>query len=82
MTEMFKYNEIKNEHGPEILKKVRNYEKISKINGRYISHLRFFLQCKHSDIIPKSIKIKSQINTAEARKRDGRNIASCHDTLV
>jgi len=67
MTEMYKYQDIKHEYGNEVLRDIRKYEEVSMICGRYTSHLRFNLQCKHTDVIPKTIKIKSQVNSAEVR---------------
>ncbi len=68
MTETFNYNSILTEHGIGVLQKVRQFENISKIKGRYQSHLRFYLQCKHKQLTPKGIKVKSQMHGPEARK--------------
>lgn len=64
---MFKYKEIETEYGSNVLPKVREAEKLARSHGRHRSHLHFNLQCKHSNVIPKSLKIKSQTNTNEAR---------------
>ena len=67
MTETFNYKLIK-EYGVNVLDLVRKFERISKTKGRYQSHLRFYLQCKHEELTPKGIKIKSQMQNAEAQK--------------
>ena len=67
MTETTKYTNIKQEYGVNVLDKIRKFERISKTKGRYQSHLRFYLQCKHEELTPKGIKIKSQMKNAEAR---------------
>ena len=64
---MFNYNNLRQQYDGNTLQKVRNHENLARKHGRYTSHLRFNLQCKHSNIIPKSIKIKAQTNSNEAR---------------
>ena len=68
MTETFNYHQIKEEYGTNVLQQIRTLESLSKKKGRYISHLHFYLQCKHKDLTPKGMKIKAQINGKEARK--------------
>ena len=67
MTEVFNYKNIKEEYGINVLELVRRYERLSKTKGRYQSHLRFYLQCKHEELTPKGIKIRSQMQNADAR---------------
>ncbi len=68
MTETFNYNYIRNEYGVNVLNEIRTFENISKTKGRYTSHLRFYLQCKHVEIVPKGIRIKSQMKSREAKE--------------
>ena len=68
MTETFNYKQIKDEYGIEAIQKIRTFESISKKKGRYVSHLRFYMHCKHGDVVPKGIKIKAQMKGNEARK--------------
>ena len=67
MTEVFNYKNIKEEYGINVLELVRRYERLSKTKGRYQSHLQFYLQCKHEELTPKGIKIRSQMQNADAR---------------
>ena len=57
----FKYNEIKEKYGVNTIRLIKELESISLKIGRSKSHLRFNLQCKHTDIIPKYLKLKSPI---------------------
>ena len=68
MTETLSYRQFRNEYGNNVLGLVRKFEGISRTKGRYQSHLRFYMHCKNQDLIPKGIKIKSQMQNAEARK--------------
>ena len=67
MTTMFKYKELKQEYGEQILQKVRKYEHLSVSKAKSNSHLLFNMHCKHHNVIPKSLKIKSPIDNAQAR---------------
>ena len=58
MKETFNYRQLKEEYGFSVLGLVRRYEDISRTKGRYQSHLRFYMQCKHQDLVPKGLKIK------------------------
>ncbi len=53
----YKLSEIRNIYGDEAIHLIRRLENRSKGMGRYQSHLRFNLQCKHTETIPKSLKI-------------------------
>ena len=64
---MINYNNLRQQYDGNTLQKVRNHENLARKHGRYTSHLRLNLQCKHSNLIPKSIKIKAQTNSNEAR---------------
>ena len=68
MTETFNYRQLKEEYGFSVLGLVRRYEDISRTKGRYQSHLRFYMQCKNQEMVPKGLKIKCQLQNAEARK--------------
>ena len=61
-------NNIKLIYGNDAIRKVRSHEKLSKTIGRYRSHLRFNLQCKHSDITPKSLKLKYHSNNSDVQQ--------------
>ena len=68
MTETFNYRQFRSEYGDDALGLVRKFEKISRTKGRYQSHLRFYMQCKNQELVPKGIKIKAQMHNSEARK--------------
>ena len=61
MTETINYNSIKTQHGVNVLQQVKKLETISKRTGRFASHLRFYLQCKHTDLKPKGIKLRTTV---------------------
>ena len=62
MTEKFKFQQIKVKYNEETSEKVKNLINLSKKLGRFKSHVRFNLHCKHNDVIPKYAKIKSSLN--------------------
>ena len=64
---MLKYEEIKERYGRNTNNLVKRLEKKSRAYGRHTSHLHFNLHCKHQDIIPTGIKIKSQERNPKAR---------------
>ena len=59
--------QIKEKYGQAVTKQIRKIEKTADAIGRYRSHMRFNLQMKHTGITPKSIKIKAQQSSKEAR---------------
>ena len=65
---MYKYKDLKQDYGENLLHKIRVHEKLSKQAGRCSSHIRFNLQCKHTSVIPKNVRIKSQMKTPEAKR--------------
>ena len=67
MTGLCKNEQIKQIYGTPTLQKVREFEKTLRRCGRYTSHLRFSLQCKHSDVIPKDIRIDAPRHSSEGR---------------
>ena len=69
-TAKFKFNTIKQKYGEEghgIIRKIREMERLSKTEQRNNSHIRFNLQCKHTDIIPLHARVKSGTNNKQAR---------------
>ena len=58
--EKLKITNIKSLYGNEIVQKVRRHEKLARSCGRFRSHVRFNLQCKHNKVIPKTLRIKFQ----------------------
>ena len=63
---MLKIKEIREKYGNETLNKIRQHEKLAKTLGRFRSHLHFGLQCKHSQLIPKTLKINHHTTSSEA----------------
>ena len=68
MTETFNYYSIREEYGINVSRQIKEFEDISRTKGRYSSHLRFYLQCKHKELTPKGIRVRSQVNGPEAKK--------------
>ena len=68
MTDTLNYRQFRSEYGDNAFGLVRRFENISRTKGRYQSHLHFYLHCKHQEVTPKGIKIKSPMQNAEARQ--------------
>ena len=64
---MFKYKELNSKYGDQTLQKVRRYEQLSISRAKFKSHLHFNLHCKHHNVIPKSLKMKSPVDNEQAR---------------
>ena len=47
--------------GKDSLKYIRTYEFVSKKVADYRNHLRFNLRCLQTDIVPKSLRLKSVV---------------------
>ena len=47
MTDLIKFETIKQKYGNETIRNIKELEKQSKVLGRYSSHVRFNLHCKH-----------------------------------
>ena len=62
------YRQLYEEYGNDVRKPLKELENTAKANGRHVSHLRFYLQCKHEGLVPKGLKIKAQVKGNEARK--------------
>ena len=62
------HHNIRINHGCDILKDVRNYEKLSRKIVRFRNHLRFNLHCKHQGVTPISLRLKSSCNNTEAQR--------------
>ena len=60
MTETLIYSTLRLKYGEEVLKNIGKIGKLSKSLGRTESHLRFNLQCKHTNITPKYVRVKAQ----------------------
>ena len=63
----YKYKNIKTIYGNKTLHTMRCLEAATKSLGRHESHLKFNLQCKHTDLIPKYVKISTKEKGNEAR---------------
>ena len=63
----YKYSNIKTIYGNGTIHTIRNLETALKSLERYESHLKFNLQCKHTNIIPKNVKINTKERGNEAR---------------
>ena len=68
MTETFSYKTIKEQYDVDVLQLIRRFESTTKAKGRHLSHLRFYLQCKHKEVTPKGIKLKLQLKDPKSRK--------------
>ena len=83
MTDWIKLRTMELKYGSAILADVRNLEKLSKKIGRYSSHLRFVLHCKHKDVIPKfaRISMKDTLHAVrEIKRKAERSILNVHVT--
>ena len=64
---MFNTQLIRTDYGAESVKLIRKLEKLAKQKGRHNSHLHFNLQCKHTNITPKTLRIKLKTESSEAK---------------
>ena len=64
---MYNPNDIRQTYGQNSLNMIRKFEALSKQHGRHSSHLHFNMQMKHTNLIPKSLKIKAQTDSREAK---------------
>ena len=64
---MYNNQQIRNDYGSESVKLVRKLEKLSKQKGRHNSHIYFNLQCKHTNLTPKTLQIKLKTESSEAK---------------
>ena len=68
MAEQFNYKDIERRYGWEVKRNVGTLKRLSEKLGRYKSHIRFNLHCKHKDVIPGYAKIKAQEDSEEVRR--------------
>ena len=62
------HKSIREEYGQECVKIVRDYESLARKEARFRNHLRFNLHCKHKDVIPTSLRLRSTVPGLEANK--------------
>ena len=60
------HNIIRNEHGQDCVKLLRDYENSAKKVARFKNHLRFNLHCKHHGITPTSLTLRTCVRGSEA----------------
>ena len=85
MTGLIKYTAIKEKYGNEVVRNIKCLEKLSKSLGRYNSHHRYNLHCKHNDVIPTYAKIKAQDDIHEVREilhKAEKAILNVHITII
>jgi hypothetical protein len=56
------------DHGRIALITFREWEKVKRLLARYSNHLHFNLHCKHHNITPVSLRLKTSIKGETARK--------------
>ena len=56
---------IKQEYGWESLFLVRQWEKLEKKMSDFRNHRRFTIKCLKNDIVPVSVRLKTNIKTAK-----------------
>ena len=67
-TQLKFHQNISINHGSDILKDVRNCEKLARKVARFRNHLRFSLHCKHNGAIPVSLRLNSSCGSHQARR--------------
>ena len=67
LNDMLKIPQISKDYGLETVRKIRKLEKLSKQKGRQNSHIHFNLQCKHTGITPKTVKINYKCSSKEVK---------------
>ena len=61
------FTNLRSEFGQDFVKTVRKWDKFERKIARHKNHLVFSLRCKDEGIIPSSLRIRSPINTSNAR---------------
>ena len=64
---MFSLQHIREEYGRENVKIFRQWEKLEYKMAAYQNHRIFLLRCLKEDMVPVSVKLKSNITTPKAR---------------
>ena len=62
------HSHIFRQHGRDVLKSLRTAEKVNLKLARWINHRIFNIRCSRAKIIPRSIKLKSNITGNKANK--------------
>jgi hypothetical protein len=62
------HHDIRQEYGQEVVRTVRNLENTTKKIARYNNHLRFSLHCKHHNVTPNSISLRSTVKGKKAEE--------------
>ena len=62
------HKRLKLEHSHMTLKRVREWEKLERLCARFHNHLHFTIHCKHRNITPVSLHIKSSMKGEMAKK--------------
>ena len=55
------HSRLDNDFGSECLRYFRKLEKLERNIARFRCHLHFILHCKHRNMIPRSLKLKSSV---------------------
>ena len=55
------HNHIRQNFGKDCLQLTRDFEKTARKVANYRNHLRFSLRCLHADIVPRSVRLTSNI---------------------
>ena len=61
------FHNLREAYGQNVVKQVRQLEKLELNDARYRNHLVFTLRCRDSNIMPPSLRLKCPINTNNAR---------------
>ena len=59
---------LKCEHDVNIIKQFRLLERAKKTLARYKNHLHFTLHCKHKNVFPVSLKLKTTVKGKTANR--------------
>ena len=62
------HNHIKSEYGKENVKIFHKWEKLEYKMADFSNHRRFTLRCLSKDLIPVSVRLKSNIKTAKGKQ--------------
>ncbi len=62
------HQRLLSDHGGMAENTFREWEKVERAIARYSNHLHFTLHCKHHNVFPVSLKIKSSMRGKEAKR--------------
>ena len=71
------HKSIREEYGQDCMKIVRDYENLARKEARFRNPLWFNMHCKHKDVIPTSLRLRSTVPGLEEARSSREQKDSC-----